>query len=126
MAKIVAIDAQAGTVTFADASPSTLGENVLTSQGATFSQGYLTARTTRPTPSTGVAGARCFALNDNCWATWSGDRWMYGEGFAESTANRPDYTSSAIYVGLSMFDTTLGKPIWWDGSDWVDATGSVV
>ncbi|NJN53655.1 MAG: hypothetical protein HC804_02185 [Anaerolineae bacterium] len=23
-----------------------------------------------------------------------------------------------------FFDTTLGQPIWWDGSDWVDATGA--
>jgi len=26
----------------------------------------------------------------------------------------------------SYFDTTLGKPIWYDGSNWVDATGQVV
>ena len=25
-----------------------------------------------------------------------------------------------------FFDTTLNKPIWWDGTQWVDATGSVV
>lgn len=29
-------------------------------------------------------------------------------------------------VGRSYFDTTLGKPIWWNGSGWVDGTGSAV
>lgn len=23
-----------------------------------------------------------------------------------------------------FFDTDIGMPVWWDGSDWVDATGS--
>lgn len=27
-------------------------------------------------------------------------------------------------VGEVFFDTTLGKPIWWNGTDWVDATGT--
>lgn len=28
--------------------------------------------------------------------------------------------------GFCYFDTTLGKPIWWNGSAWVDATGATV
>ncbi|WP_286828754.1 MULTISPECIES: beta strand repeat-containing protein [Kordiimonas] len=43
---------------------------------------------------------------------------------ADTTANRPDATASG--TGASMFDTTLGKPIWSDGSQWVDATGTAV
>jgi len=35
------------------------------------------------------------------------------------TTSRP--TSSI--TGLMFFDTTLGQPVWWDGSTWVDATG---
>ena len=27
---------------------------------------------------------------------------------------------------IDFFDTTLGKPIWWDGSAWRDATGTSV
>jgi hypothetical protein len=27
------------------------------------------------------------------------------------------------FVGMIYFDTTLGRPIWWNGSDWVDANG---
>lgn len=37
-----------------------------------------------------------------------------------STANRP--TASAI-TGQYYFDTTIGKPIWWNGTIWVLATG---
>lgn len=44
-----------------------------------------------------------------------------------TTANRPlDNIQSPLPVGKSYFDTTLGYPIWWDGADWVDATGTVV
>lgn len=39
-----------------------------------------------------------------------------------ATGSRP--TSSV--VGQYYFDTTLGKPIWWSGTAFVDATGSVV
>ena len=36
-----------------------------------------------------------------------------------SSANRP-YTSWAI-TGQFFFDTTLKKPLWWDGSNWIDS-----
>jgi hypothetical protein len=35
------------------------------------------------------------------------------------TANRP----TTVGAGSRYFDTTLGIPIWWDGAQWVDATG---
>ena len=43
-----------------------------------------------------------------------------------STADRP---TTNLAIGQQYFDTDLGTtgiPIWWDGSDWVDATGTVV
>lgn len=40
-----------------------------------------------------------------------------------TTANRP---TQNLQVGQFYFDTTLGIPIWYDGTDWVDATGTVV
>jgi hypothetical protein len=39
------------------------------------------------------------------------------------TADRP---AIALQVGQQYFDTTLGIPIWWDGTNWVDATGTTV
>ena len=29
-----------------------------------------------------------------------------------------------IDIGTFFFDTTIGKPVWWNGSKWVDATGT--
>ena len=40
------------------------------------------------------------------------------------TANRP----ATPFVGQMFFDTTLavdGKPIWFNGTNWVDATGTI-
>jgi hypothetical protein len=43
------------------------------------------------------------------------------------TADRPVETVQLpLPIGLFYFDTTLGIPIWYDGTDWVDATGTVV
>lgn len=39
-----------------------------------------------------------------------------------TTAGRP----SAPTGGQMFFDSTLGKPIWWNGSNWKDATGATV
>ena len=33
---------------------------------------------------------------------------------------------SPMKSGFCYFDTTLGKPIWWTGTDWIDATGAIV
>ena len=38
------------------------------------------------------------------------------------TADRPTLN---LQVGQFYFDTTLGYPVWYDGTDWVDATGTV-
>lgn len=40
-----------------------------------------------------------------------------------TTAQRP---TSGLWIGRPYFDTTLGKPIWYEGPGWVDATGAAV
>jgi hypothetical protein len=40
-----------------------------------------------------------------------------------ATADRP---TQSLQVGQFYFDTTLGYPVWYDGTDWVDAAGTVV
>ena len=40
-----------------------------------------------------------------------------------TTANRP---TQDLQIGQYYFDTTLGHPIWYDGTDWVDADGTTV
>jgi hypothetical protein len=39
-----------------------------------------------------------------------------------ATADRP---TQNLQLGQFYFDTTLGYPVWYDGTDWVDATGTV-
>jgi hypothetical protein len=40
-----------------------------------------------------------------------------------ATSDRPVQN---LQVGQFYFDTTLGYPIWYDGTDWVDSSGTVV
>ena len=42
---------------------------------------------------------------------------------AKETTARP---TTNLYTGLCIFDTTLNKPIWYDGSNWRDASGTQV
>jgi len=43
------------------------------------------------------------------------------------TANRPlDTVQLPLPIGQFYFDTTLGIPIWWDGTQWVNASGTAV
>jgi hypothetical protein len=39
------------------------------------------------------------------------------------TAGRPKV---GLYIGKPFFDTTLGIPIWWSGTKWVNASGTGV
>lgn len=48
------------------------------------------------------------------------------EPYAGATGQRP--TGGIPFgplLGMMYFDTDLGKPIWWDGVAWVDATGAL-
>jgi hypothetical protein len=38
-----------------------------------------------------------------------------------TTAQRP---ATNLFVGRQYLDTTLGKPIWWNGTNWSDAMGN--
>ena len=39
-----------------------------------------------------------------------------------STENRP----AIVSIGIQYFDTTLSKPIWYNGASWVDSNGLIV
>lgn len=44
-----------------------------------------------------------------------------------TTANRPvSSLQAALQIGQFYFDTTLGIPIWWNGTVWKNASGSTV
>lgn len=55
---------------------------------------------------------------------FSGNRnWrMVQEVFASPTAYRP----TNVPIGFQYYDTTLRKPVWWDGSTWKDSAGDSV
>jgi hypothetical protein len=40
-----------------------------------------------------------------------------------TTADRP---TGRLQVGQYYFDTTIGRPIWYNGTNWINAAGTVV
>lgn len=53
----------------------------------------------------------------NVTADWS----IYRQRGAK--IERPKIKKSSSYKGFMYFDESLNKPIWWDGSKWIDANG---
>ena len=45
------------------------------------------------------------------------------QGSGDSTS-RPSNTNK--FIGMQYFDTTLNKPIWWNGTNWIDANGTSI
>lgn len=58
--------------------------------------------------------------NTNDWSSWI----RLNAIRTGTTAQRPTLTNSD--VGYQYFDTTLDKPIWWNGTIWKDATATIV
>lgn len=59
------------------------------------------------------------------WPAWFKQVYALLFGLTRSglTAERP---TKDLWVGRPYWDSDLGIPIWWDGADWVDATGASV
>lgn len=57
------------------------------------------------------------------WRAWFSEVFAvcFAAGQSGTTANRP---TEGLWVGRPYFDTTLGYPIWYSGTQWIDATGS--
>lgn len=45
------------------------------------------------------------------------------QGTTGTTAERP---TESLLIGQYYYDTTLSKPIWWNGTAWTDGMGTVV
>lgn len=71
--------------------------------------------------------------------TWSKSDWLNPDGSLVTkvifASKLNDFTkNNTIYnivryidlIGFQYFDTTVNKPIFWDGSKWIDATGATV
>jgi len=87
--------------------------------------GYAGQRVKCRLPGLGAADEWLCTTGSNTTATW---QMIRQAGLAKGlTAARP--SPNALDIGLAYLDTTLdadGKPIWWNGSAWVDATGATV
>ena len=46
-----------------------------------------------------------------------------GRPISGTTAERP---ALQLYTGQPFFDTTINRPIWWNGTNWINASGTVV
>lgn len=49
---------------------------------------------------------------------------IVGVSLRGSTLDRPVF--SVQQAGTMYYDTTLSKPVWWDGTNWRDAAGTIV
>lgn len=65
-------------------------------------------------------------LTDTIWTDWFRKE-LYPQTSLDlgggTTAQRP---TTQLKVGSRYFDTTLGIPIWHDGTNWVNASGATV
>jgi hypothetical protein len=69
---------------------------------------------------TGKKGWMIYVEDTNSEWLHDGTSFKYIQGYG-TTANRP---SANILTGAMYFNTTTGKPNWYSGSGWVDATGT--
>lgn len=91
------------------------------------------AGSTNDMPKTGsITGLTYYDCDKRKLFVWSGERWRNaGTGFESkfevigSTNSRPT-DLSIDEKGFQYYDTILNKPIWWTGTNWVDATGATV
>lgn len=65
--------------------------------------------------------------NSTIMRRFNGNSWgnVYMSTGAMTTADRNPATQLRV-LGNMIFDTTLNKPVWYNGTNWVDANGNVV
>lgn len=92
------------------------------------------SRSTSQLPLKPTQGDTFFNSSLHRTVIWDG-RWADGRGYpvtslSGTTNQRPTSGTDGILqtydIGYMYFDKTLNKPIWWNGTAWVDATGTTV
>lgn len=58
-----------------------------------------------------------YSATDGEFVPYYSEASMYGPSSERPVTGR--------YVHMSWFDSTLGKPVWWNGTAWVDAAGTI-
>ncbi len=69
-----------------------------------------------------IDGETCLVTSKKAIYKRIGNEIVLDRSVGASGSTRPTLTS--IDVGYIFFDTTLGKPIYWAGTKWVDSTGA--
>ena len=75
-----------------------------------------------PPPAPHIAADVSFGPTWYGWLTQA-FRILFAAQQSGITENRPIKNR---WVGMPYFDTTLGYEIWWNGSNWVNASGATV
>lgn len=101
----------------------------LTKFGKLFLSGTETYANISALPSDAASGALATIGSGNVLTNYpvmkTQQGWMI-QGLVGTSQSLLDLTSSlgTLAIGQQAFDTTLGMPLWWNGSGWVDATGT--
>jgi hypothetical protein len=107
-------------------SPQTNNPYGLTYIGFEFQRNNASDPTGRQTVQFGVSPTGTFVsrIYEPDTKTWSECKTLYMEGKMPQSysGKRPDGTA----IGDMKFDTTVKKPVWWNGSAWILADGTVV
>lgn len=67
-----------------------------------------------------------YVINKQITCVGSNGRWLNIKGPTEKRGSYDGNTMNKEDRGFQYYDTTLNKPIWWNGTNWVDATGATV
>lgn len=78
-----------------------------------------------------ASGGGNAALNRHRFASIIGDGTYDSDGYEYkakigSSTSRPTFDNDNENIGYSYFDTTLGKPIFWNGEAWIDSNGETI
>ena len=103
----------------------------LTKLGKLFISGTETYSTLSKLPNDAANGALATVGSSSVLANYPVVKTQQGwfiQNLVGSTSTLNDLPSSvgSLTAGQQAFNTTVGKPVWWNGSHWIDATGATV
>jgi len=130
----------ATSIVIADTLLSTVIDASIQPIGAPLRQGWFSPRSTLPSAPAATTGQPLWSqdlqaqayyvqrdVNVNTGVEYAINKWVWGPTRSVTTAERNniDYSNNfKAFVGSCVFDTDLGKPVWWNKTKWVDATGA--
>lgn len=75
-------------------------------------------------PTNPTTGQLYYNVSTGLYTVYNGTGWIVlGTIRSGNTTNRP---TNGLSTGTMFYDVTIQKPIWWTGTVWKDATGTIV